>query len=82
MLQRYWHDPGKPDGPIFTLPDTGPTFLILSHEDVKGGLWSLLWLAPLVLVPLAILRTFGLNHPWLPFLSYDNLLSFGRLGMR
>jgi hypothetical protein len=41
-----------------------------------------LWLVSLILLPLAILQTFGFNHPRLPFLSYDNLLSFGRLGLR
>jgi hypothetical protein len=28
-------------------------------------------LIPLVLLPLAILRTFRLDHPWRPFFSYD-----------
>jgi hypothetical protein len=67
---------------IFALLDTGLTFFVLSHEDVKSDLWALLWLGPLILLPLAILQTFGLDHPRLPFLSYDNVFSFGRLGLR
>jgi hypothetical protein len=39
-------------------------------------------LAPLILLPLAILRTFRLDHPRRPFFSYDNLLFSGRLGLR
>jgi hypothetical protein len=46
---------GIPDGLVIALPDAGPTFLILGHEDVEGGLWALLQLAPLVLLPLSIL---------------------------
>jgi hypothetical protein len=38
------------------LPDAIPTFLAHGHEDVEGGLWALLRLAPLVLLPLAIHR--------------------------
>jgi hypothetical protein len=45
-----------------------PAFLVLSHEDVKGGLWEPLRLAPLILLPL--------------ILSYDDLLALGRLGLR
>jgi hypothetical protein len=37
---------------------------------------------PLILFPLAILRTFRLDHPQWPLFSYDNLLSLGRLGLR
>jgi hypothetical protein len=37
---------------------------------------------PLILLPLAILRIFSLDHPWRTFFPYDNLLSFGRLGLR
>jgi hypothetical protein len=66
---------GKPDSLVFVLSDTGHVFLVLSHEDVEGGLWALLRLAPLILLRLAILQTFGLNHPRLSFLSYDNLLA-------
>jgi hypothetical protein len=46
--------------------DVGPAYLVLSHEDVEGGLWASLRLTPpppLILLPLAILRTFWLNHP-------------------
>jgi hypothetical protein len=42
---------GIPDGLVFVLPDAGPTFLVLGHEDVEGGLWPLVRLAPLVLLP-------------------------------
>jgi hypothetical protein len=44
-------------------PDAGPAFLVLGHEDVKDDLWASLWLAPHILLPLAILRTFWLDHP-------------------
>jgi hypothetical protein len=37
---------------------------------------------PLILLPLALLRTFWLDHPWRPFFSYDDLLSLGCLGLR
>jgi hypothetical protein len=63
-------------------PDTGPAFLVLGQEDVEGGIWVMLWLAPLILLPLAIIRTFRLDHPRWLFFSYDNLLSLGRLGLR
>jgi hypothetical protein len=63
-------------------PNAGPAFLVLGYEDVEGGLWALLWLAPLFLLPLAILRTFGLNHPRWPLLSYDDLFALGRLSLR
>jgi hypothetical protein len=56
-------------------PDVGPAFLVLSHEDVEGGLWAPLWLAPLILLPLSILWIFWLNHPWWPLFSYDDLLA-------
>jgi hypothetical protein len=29
------------------IPDVDPAFLVFSHENVEGGLWALLWLAPL-----------------------------------
>jgi hypothetical protein len=63
-------------------PDVGLAFLILGQEDVEGGLWATLRLAPLILLPLAILQTFRHDHPWRLLLSYDNLLSLGQLGMR
>jgi hypothetical protein len=63
-------------------PDVSPTFLVLCHEDAKGGLWAPLWLAPLILLPLAILRTFWLDHPRWSLLSYDDLLALGRLSLR
>jgi hypothetical protein len=77
LLQKYLPNPGKPDGPIFMLPNTGPTFPVFSHEDVESGLWVRLWLAPLMFLPLAILQTFGLDHPQLSLLSYDNCYAFG-----
>jgi hypothetical protein len=44
-------------------PDVGPAFLVFDHEDVKGGLWALLRLGPLIFLPLAILQIFWLDHP-------------------
>jgi hypothetical protein len=70
------------DGLVFLLPNVGPTFVVLDHEDVKGGLWVLLQLAPLIFLPLAILQTFWLDHPWWSLFSYDNLFSFGLLSLR
>jgi hypothetical protein len=61
----------------FGTPDVSPAFLVFGHENVKGGLWASLRLAPLILLPLAILRTFCLNHPRWSFFSYDNLLAIG-----
>jgi hypothetical protein len=49
LLQSCWPNSGKPNC---------PAFLVLGHEDVKGGLWALRRLAPLVLLPLAILHAF------------------------
>jgi hypothetical protein len=66
---------GKLDGPVFALLHTGPVFPILSHEDVESCLWVRLQLAPLIFLPLAVLWAFGLDHPRLPLLSYDNLLA-------
>jgi hypothetical protein len=72
---------GIPDGLIFAPPDTGPAFFVLRHKDVKGGLWVALRLAPLILLPLAILRTLWLNHPRWPLFPYDDLPPFGLLGL-
>jgi hypothetical protein len=63
-------------------PDAGPTFLVLGHEDIEGGLWMFLWIAPLILPPLAIFRAFRFHHPRWPFFPYDNLFALGRLGLR
>jgi hypothetical protein len=63
-------------------PDVGPALLVLDHEDVEGGLWVSLQLAPFIFVPLAVLRTFWLNHPRWPLFSYDDLLALGRLVLR
>jgi hypothetical protein len=70
------------DGPVFTPHDAGLAFLVLGHEVVEGGLWALLLLAPLILLPLAILQMFWLDHPQCPFFSYDDLLALGRLSLR
>jgi hypothetical protein len=67
---------------VFVNPDVGPTILVLGHEDVKCGFGASLWLALFILLALAILWTFCLNHPWRSFLSYDNLLALGRLDLR
>jgi hypothetical protein len=63
-------------------PDTGPAFLVFSHKNVEGGLWALLRLAPLILLPLATFQTFWLDHLRWPLLSYDNILALGQLGLR
>jgi hypothetical protein len=52
----FWF--GILDGLIFELPDVGPAFFVLGHEDIEGGLGALVLLAPLILLPLAILWTF------------------------
>jgi hypothetical protein len=41
-IARY----GILDGPIFVTPDASPAFFVLGHEDVEGGLWAALLLAP------------------------------------
>jgi hypothetical protein len=88
-LQMCWPDLGKLDCPVwdsgwsgFHAPNTGPAFLVLGQEDVEGGLWVTLWHAPIIPLPLAILRTFRVHHPRQLFFSYDNLLSHGRLSLR
>jgi hypothetical protein len=63
-------------------PNVDPAFLILGHEDVEGGLWVPLWLAPFFLPPLPIFQTFWLDHPQWPLFSYDDLFSLGQLGLR
>jgi hypothetical protein len=73
---------GVPDGPVFVTLDVGPAFFVFDHEDVEGGLGASLRLAPLILLPLAVLWTFWLDHLQWPFLSYDNLLALGGLGLR
>jgi hypothetical protein len=67
---------------VFTLPDAGHAFFLLGQEDVEGGLWALLRLADLVILPLAILRTLWLDHPQRPLFSYDDLFASGRFGLR
>jgi hypothetical protein len=73
--RTVWY--GIPDGLIFVPPDASPAFLVLGHEDVEGGFWALLQLAPLILLPLAILQTFWLDHPRRPLLSYDGIFAVG-----
>jgi hypothetical protein len=63
-------------------PNIGPAFLVLGQEDVEGGLWVTLRFALLILLPLAILQTFRLDHPRQPFFPYDNMLFLGHLGLR
>jgi hypothetical protein len=70
------------DGLVFTPPDVSPTFLVLGHEDIEGGLGASLRPAALIFLPLAILWTFWLDHPWRSFFSYDDLLALGRLSLR
>jgi hypothetical protein len=48
-LQKCWPDSRKLDCPVCYsgwsdshAPNAGPTFFVLGHEDVKGGLWTLL----------------------------------------
>jgi hypothetical protein len=49
---------------------------------IEGGLWALRRFAHLVLLPLAILRAFWLDHPRQSFFPYDDFLALGRLGLR
>jgi hypothetical protein len=63
-------------------PDVGPAFFVHGYEDVEGGLWTLLLLAPLILWPLATFWTFWLDHPRWSFFSYDDVLALGQLGLR
>jgi hypothetical protein len=70
------------DGLVFTTPNAGLAFLVPIHEDVEGGLWAPLWLAPIVLLSLVIFQIFWLDHPRWPLFSYDDLLALGRLGLR
>jgi hypothetical protein len=53
-------------------PDASLAFLVFSHENVEGGLWTLLRLPPLILLPLTTFRTF-----W-----FDDILALGQLGLR
>jgi hypothetical protein len=63
-------------------PNASLAFFVLGHEDVEGGLRVSLWLAPLILLPLAIFRTFRLDHHRWPFFSYDDLFTLGQLSLR
>jgi hypothetical protein len=78
--QTIWF--GIPDGLVFMPPDAGPSFFVLGYEDVEGGLWASLWLAPHIPLPLAIFQTFWLEHPWWSLFSYDDLLALGHVGLR
>jgi hypothetical protein len=55
---------------------------VFSHEDVKCGFWTRSWPASLVLLPSTNFWIFGLDHPRLSLLSYDDLLALGRLSLR
>jgi hypothetical protein len=39
LPQKYWHDPGKPDGPIFVTPDVSLSISVCSHKDVECDFW-------------------------------------------
>jgi hypothetical protein len=82
LPQKYWLDPGKLDGPVFTTPDVSPASSIFSHEDVEGGFWTRSRVVSLILLPSANFWIFRPDHPWLSILSYDNLFAFGRLSLR
>jgi hypothetical protein len=60
------------------MPDANPTFLVLGHKDVEGGLWVPLWLSSFILLSLVIFQTFWLDHPRWSLFSYDDLLALGR----
>jgi hypothetical protein len=36
LSQKYWPDPGKPNGLIFATPDAGLAISVFSHDDVEG----------------------------------------------
>jgi hypothetical protein len=63
-------------------PDAGLAFLVLGDEDVEGGLWAPLRLAPFILLPMVVLRAFRFDHSRWPLFSYDDLFTLGRLGLR
>jgi hypothetical protein len=63
-------------------PDASLSFLVFSHENVEGGLWALLRLSPLILLPLTTFQTFWFDHLRWPLFSYDDILALGRLGLR
>jgi hypothetical protein len=59
----------------------GSVFFVLGHDDVEGGLWASLQLAPIILLPLVILRCLiilgGCSSPMttcLPLVDLANLL--------
>jgi hypothetical protein len=51
LPQKYWPDPGKPDGPIFMTPNAGLATSVFSHEDVECDFWMRSRVASLVLLP-------------------------------
>jgi hypothetical protein len=57
--------------------DAGPTFLVFGHENVGGGICSLLRLALLILLSLATFQTFWLDHPRWSLFSYVDIIAFG-----
>jgi hypothetical protein len=48
LLQKYWPDPGKSNGPVFATPDAGSVISVLSHDDVEGGFRKMPQLASLI----------------------------------
>jgi hypothetical protein len=88
-LQMCWPDLGNwtiwfgiLDGLVLTTPDAGPDFVVFCYENVECGLWALLRLAPLILLPMATFWTFWLDYlRWLLF-SYKDILALGQLGLR
>jgi hypothetical protein len=71
----------KVDCPIFALPDTDPAFSVFSQEDIEGGHGMRMCLTSLIPLPLSSFRTFGHDQTQLPFLTSDDILPFGLLGL-
>jgi hypothetical protein len=92
VLQSCWPDSGKSDYPVcdsgwssFLCPLTSALsslYLAMRISKVAFGWHCGLPPPPFVLLPLAILQTFRLDHPQQPFFSYDDLHSLGHLGLR
>jgi hypothetical protein len=82
LPQKYWPNPGKPDGLVFVTPDAGFALSVFSHEDVKGDFWMRSWLASLILLPSVNFWIFGPDHSRLSLFSYKDLFAFSRLDLR
>jgi hypothetical protein len=82
LPQKYWPDPGKPDGPVFMTLDASLAISVFNHEDVEGDFWTRLWLTFLILLPSANFWIFGSDHPQLSLISYDDLFALSRLSLR